>query len=48
MDGDASGEEGLVIGKFDNYVLVHFEDEVLEKLTIGRHSRPRQVESASR
>ena len=35
LDGDASGEEGVVIGKFDSYVLVHFNDEVLEKLTIG-------------
>jgi hypothetical protein len=35
LGGDASGEEGVIIGKFDNYVLVHFEDDVLEKLTIG-------------
>jgi hypothetical protein len=35
LDGDASGEEGLVIGKFDNFVLIHFDDEILKKLTIG-------------
>lgn len=35
LSGDARGEYGVVIGKFDSYVLVHFADEVLEKLTIG-------------
>ncbi len=35
LGGDARGEKGIVIGKFENYVLVHFEDHVLEKLTIG-------------
>lgn len=35
MGGEARGEKGIVIGKFENYVLVHFPDEVLEKLTIG-------------
>ena len=35
LGGEARGEKGVVIGKFENYVLVHFEDEVLEKLTIG-------------
>lgn len=35
LGGDARGEKGVVIGKFDNYVLVHFPDKVLEKLTIG-------------
>ncbi len=35
MGGDASGEEGVIIGKFGNYVLVHFDDEELQKLTIG-------------
>jgi hypothetical protein len=35
LSGDAKGEEGVVIGKFDNYVLVHFDDEVTKKLTIG-------------
>jgi len=35
LGGAARGEKGIVIGKFDNYVLVHFPDEVLEKLTVG-------------
>jgi len=35
MGGESRGEKGVIIGKFENYVLVHFEDEVLEKLTIG-------------
>ncbi|UCH95122.1 MAG: DUF4438 domain-containing protein, partial [Candidatus Aminicenantes bacterium] len=34
LEGDAKGEKGVVIGKFENYVLVHFEEEVLEKLAI--------------
>jgi len=35
LGGDARGEKGVVIGKLDSYVLVHFPDKVLEKLTIG-------------
>lgn len=35
LGGDARGEKGVVIGKFADYVLIHFEDETLEKLTIG-------------
>jgi len=35
LGGEANEEKGVVIGKFGNYVLVHFEDDVLEKLTIG-------------
>jgi len=35
LGGEARGEKGVIIGKFENYVLVHFEDEVLEKITIG-------------
>ncbi len=35
LNGDAKGDKGLVIGKFADYVLVHFEDETLEQLTIG-------------
>ncbi len=35
VGGAARGEKGLVIGKFGNYVLVHFPDEVKERLTIG-------------
>ena len=41
LSGKASGEKGVVIGKFmnissfGNFVLVHFDDPVLEKLAIG-------------
>jgi len=35
LGGEARGEKGIIIGKFENYVLVHFPDEVLDKLTIG-------------
>ncbi len=35
LGGEANGENGVVIGKFGSYVLIHFEDEVLKKLTIG-------------
>jgi hypothetical protein len=35
LSGEAKGEKGVVIGKFERYVLVHFDDDVLEKLTIG-------------
>jgi len=34
LKGDAKGEKGIIIGKFRNYVLVHFEDDALEKLAI--------------
>jgi hypothetical protein len=32
--GEAKGKKGVIIGKFERYVLVHFEDNVLEKLSI--------------
>ncbi|MHB1192365.1 MAG: DUF4438 family protein [Longimicrobiales bacterium] len=35
LGGDAKGDTGVVIGKFADYVLLHFEDETLDKLTIG-------------
>jgi hypothetical protein len=35
LGGDARGGKGVIIGKFESYVLVHFPDDVLEKLTIG-------------
>jgi len=35
LGGEARGETGVIIGKFENYVLVHFDDDVLQKLTIG-------------
>ncbi|UCE41777.1 MAG: DUF4438 domain-containing protein [Candidatus Aminicenantes bacterium] len=35
LNGDAKGEKGVVIGKFERYVLVHFDDAVLEKLSVG-------------
>lgn len=35
LGGEARGAMGKIIGKFGGYVLVHFEDDVLEKLAIG-------------
>ena len=35
LSGEAENQKGVVIGKFRNYVLVHFEDEALERLAIG-------------
>ena len=35
LGGRSSGEEGVVIGKFGSYVLVHFPDEIMAQLTIG-------------
>ncbi|PLV59824.1 DUF4438 domain-containing protein [Thermotoga sp. KOL6] len=37
MSGDAKGSRGMVTGKHGgvNHVIVHFEDEVLEKLMVG-------------
>lgn len=35
LGGGAKGEEGVIIGKFSRYVLIHFEDAVLDKLTLG-------------
>jgi hypothetical protein len=41
LSGKASGEKGVVIGKFlnivsfGNFVLIHFDDSILEKLAIG-------------
>jgi len=34
LSDDAKGEKGVIIGKFSNYVLIHFEEDVLEKLAI--------------
>jgi len=34
LSGEARGEKGVIIGKFRSYVLVHFEDHILEKLAI--------------
>ncbi len=33
--GAARGAKGIVVGKFGGYVLLHFDDSALEKLTIG-------------
>ncbi len=33
--GEADGSKGFVVGKVDGYVLVHFEGDVLDKLSIG-------------
>ncbi len=35
LGGDAKGETGVVTGKWGSYILIHFEDSVLEKLAIG-------------
>lgn len=35
LGGEARGSKGIVIGKAGNSVLMHFEDDVLEKLAIG-------------
>jgi len=35
--GEAKGERGIIIAKFGSYVLVHFEDSVLEKLAVGNN-----------
>jgi hypothetical protein len=35
LSGEASGKKGMVIGKFGNYVLMYFDDDILGKLSIG-------------
>jgi hypothetical protein len=35
LSGDAKGAKGFVIGKFRNYTLLYFDDETLDKLSIG-------------
>lgn len=35
LSGAARGEKGVIAGKFGGYALVHFEDAVLDKLSIG-------------
>ncbi len=35
LNGDAKKEKGVVIGKFASYVLVHFDEEILEKLAVN-------------
>lgn len=35
LGGEARGSKGLVVGKSGNSVLLHFEDDVLERLAIG-------------
>ena len=34
LSGDAKGKKGVVIGKFERYVLVHFDDAIMKKLAI--------------
>jgi hypothetical protein len=34
---EAKGEKGVIVAKFGSYVLVHFEDNVLEKLAVGNN-----------
>ncbi|MDW7760436.1 MAG: DUF4438 domain-containing protein [Acidobacteriota bacterium] len=35
LSGAAKGEKGLITGKFRGFALVHFDDAVLDKLSIG-------------
>ena len=35
LSGEARGDTGIVVGKFGNSVLIHFDDNVLEKLAVG-------------
>jgi hypothetical protein len=35
LSGPAKGEKGIITGKMRGFALVHFEDAVLDKLTIG-------------
>ena len=35
LNGDAKGKKGLIVGKYGSFVLIHFDDAVLEKLAIG-------------
>ncbi|MBD3412829.1 MAG: DUF4438 domain-containing protein [Candidatus Aminicenantes bacterium] len=35
ISGSAQGEKGVIVGKFSGFILVHFDDKVLEKLAIG-------------
>jgi len=35
LTGQAREERGVIIGKFESFVLIHFDDAVLEKLAIG-------------
>ncbi len=35
LSGAAKGEHGVVIGKSGRYVLIHFDDNILAKLTLG-------------
>ena len=35
LNGAAQGEKGVIIGKFGNTVLIHFADDVLDKLAVG-------------
>lgn len=43
ISGEAKGEHGVIIGKFESFVLTHFSDETLEKLTIGDKLHVRAV-----
>jgi hypothetical protein len=35
LSGDAKGEKGVIVGKFGSFVLIHFDDDVLENLSIS-------------
>ena len=45
MSGEARSKKGVIIGKFGSYVLVHFDEKVLEKLAVGNtlHVKARGV-----
>ncbi len=35
LNGEGKGEKGVIVAKFNNNVLMHFDDQTLEKLAIG-------------
>lgn len=35
LSGEAKGQKGIIAAKFGSYVLIHFDDAVLDKLSIG-------------
>ncbi len=45
LNGEAKGENGVIVGKFSRMILVHFDDKVLEKLAVGNkiHVKARGV-----
>jgi hypothetical protein len=35
LSGEAKGDKGVVVGKFEGYTLIHFDDDTLAKLSLG-------------